>query len=470
MRKKQRWIGALLAGVLLLSAGCGQSTDSIKDHLVVPTVPATEAAAPSTKPTEVFSAESSLNSLRQALVGTHQLFAVAYFGYHYSETPGIPVDPFGAMEEYAPGLCEDLSFLREIPEDRVIGEGGDLFCIIPLDEDAAVAVNRGYWDDETGRYIYDDMVYSSMSGEPILLFCNYEGWEPDTQVYISGPSGETFWQAGTDVNGFVVQGDFRDITPYGQLLKAEHRWMREWGWAPPTQDQLIGTTWSWSRYLGDGTEESCEMSIDNDFLTVFWNDGEDHVYYDAAWELTYAEDVAILTIDFGEMAGLLRYNLLYQEEYGELYVSLDANQAEFPIGQEPLFRYLTNISIPDPISMVGTWELGWTEVEGDINGAEPGSQIIEITTDYAGHYQISYRNNEFPDRSFSCKDMAIIYDELYYGCDNNQWYATVDHIGFGGMEYSLTLLPDGTLLLRNYWELEGFRNVAHGWYTRLSAE
>ena len=29
-------------------------------------------------------------------------------------------------------------------------------------------------------------------------------------------------------------------------------------------------------------------------------------------------------------------------------------------------------------------------------------------------------------------------------------------------------MPEGTLLLRQYWELEGFRNVAHGWYNRTS--
>ena len=461
MKKKQRWMAALLVGVLLLTAGCGKSPDTAENQTVAPTVPATES-------TEPISAKDSLNALRQTLAEKHQMFAVAYFGYHYSKILGQPVDPFAVMEEYAPELCVDWPFLLEIPGDRVIGEGGDLFCIIPLDADATVAVSKGYWDDENEQHIYDDMIYSSMSGEPILLFCNDAGWEPDTQVYISGPSGETYWCAGTDMNGFAMQGDFYDVSPYAELLKADHRWLKDCEWTLPTQDQLIGTAWSSSFYFADGTEYTYEMSIQNDFLEARWNDGEDHVYHDAAWELTYVEDTAVLSIDFGEMAGVLRYNLLYEETYGELYVSLDVTQEDFPIGAEPMFRYLTMTSIPDPLMMVGTWYLGWTEVEGDIQGAEPGSQIIEITTDYKGHYQISYTNNEFPDRSFYYKDLAIIDDELYYGCGNNQWYATVDHIGFGGMEYSLTLLPEGTLLLRNYWELEGFRNVAHGWYTRTS--
>ena len=455
---KQRFLTALLALVLLLSAGCKKSPDSETDPTAEPTIPATEP----------ISTETSLDSLRQAVAETNQLFAVAYFGYHYSENLGLPVDPFETMKEYAPVLCEQMPFLLEITEDRVVGKEGDLFCIIPLDEDAAVTASRGYWDDENEQHTYDDMIYSCQSGEPILLFCNADGWEPDTQVYISGPSGEVFWCAGTDRNGFALQGDFYDISPYAELLKAEQQWLKDCGWTLPTKDQLIGTAWSSSLYLEDGTEYTYEMSIDNDFLAARWNEGENHVYHDAAWELTYEDETAVLSIDFGQMAGVLRYNLLYEESYGELYVSLDVTQEDFPVGGEPMSRYMTMTSMPTPLEMVGTWELGWTEVDGYINGAELGSQIIEITTDYQGHYQISYTNNEFPKQSFACKDMEIIYDELYYGCENNQWYAKVDHIGSHGMEYSLTLLPEGTLLLRNYWEQEGFRTAAHDWYTRTS--
>ena len=66
MRKKQRWIAVLLALVLLMTTGCEKSTNSTKDQIVVTT-------APSTEPAEPISAEDSLNSLRQALVGTPQI-------------------------------------------------------------------------------------------------------------------------------------------------------------------------------------------------------------------------------------------------------------------------------------------------------------------------------------------------------------------------------------------------------------
>lgn len=61
MRKKQTWIAALLALVLLLSAGCGKSPDSIKDNIVVPT----EATAPVTDPPRELASDASLTSLRR---------------------------------------------------------------------------------------------------------------------------------------------------------------------------------------------------------------------------------------------------------------------------------------------------------------------------------------------------------------------------------------------------------------------
>jgi len=458
MKTKLRPLAALLALVLLLGAGCGKS---IKNDLVLPTAPATEPAAPN-------SGETSLGALRQQMADASRCFAVAYLGYHYAQSPELPVDISGVLERNLPELLETFPFLGQIPQERIVGYSGDLFCIVALDADAAVAVSKGYWDGENGQYIYDDMIYSSMSGEPILPFCNNDGWEPDTQIYISGSSGESYWCPEISPDGYIFPGDFHDFTPYAELLQAEQRGLVENGWISPAKGQLIGTTWNWYRYLEDGTEHSCTMFLDNDFLTAYWNDGEAHVYYDAPWELTYEKGTAILTVDFGQMAGVLRYNLLYQPEYGQLYVSLDTTQPTLSLGAEPLSRYMTKADPPQPAEMVGTWELGWTEVEGQILGAEPGSQTLTIIQDQTGLYWISYINLEYPGWSFSHKELVVFPFALYDGCGNDQWSAAVNFIGFGGTEYRLTLLPEGTLLLQNYWETEGAPRVSYGWYTRIS--
>lgn len=177
MRKIQRWSAAVLA-LALLSAGCEKTP--VQEQTRLPTV----------QPTQAISGDTSLAGLRQTMGQTPRLAAVAYFGYQQAL---VSFDPIAVLEESAPELCAQMTFLREISPDRIIGQSGDLFCIVPRDADATVAVSKGYWDAENQCYIYDDMLYSSNTGDPILLLCNNSGWEPDCQLYISGPSGEMFW-------------------------------------------------------------------------------------------------------------------------------------------------------------------------------------------------------------------------------------------------------------------------------------
>ena len=147
MKKRYRFVAILLCCLLLFMAGCAKP-------IKLPEVPTTEATEETAKPTEQNLAEATLNSLRQAMVETPQVFAVAYFGYQDTWDSDIPVDPFEAMQTEAPQLCEDLPFLLDIPRERIIGEYGELYCIVPLDTDASVAVSRGIWDENNEGYIY----------------------------------------------------------------------------------------------------------------------------------------------------------------------------------------------------------------------------------------------------------------------------------------------------------------------------
>ena len=231
------------------------------------------------------------------MIETPQLFAVAYFGYHETLDSPLPVDPLAVMQENAYWLCQDLPFLLEIPEDRVIGESGDLFCIVPLDEGATVAVSKGYWDEENQQYIYDDMLYSSNTGDPFLLLCNSDGWEPDTQVCISGPSGQVIWYPRADDNlcAMPLRNDsqdslFLDFSSYREILLKNHRDMKG-EWVMPTAEMLCGSTWQWTRFLKDGREVSYQLAFHGDTLSVKWYDGFDteaHEYRDAPWELSKA--------------------------------------------------------------------------------------------------------------------------------------------------------------------------------------
>ena len=117
---------ALLIGSLL--AGC---TTALEPQETQPTEPAysteTPTAAEKTQParSEDDLAEVSLASFRQAMVGTPQLFGVAYFG-DTTQALDQPVNPFSVMQEAAPQLCEDLPFLLAVPEGNVVGISGQL--------------------------------------------------------------------------------------------------------------------------------------------------------------------------------------------------------------------------------------------------------------------------------------------------------------------------------------------------------
>ena len=104
MKIRYCFAAGLLCFLLLLMTGCSKPIKLPE----VSTVGTTTGPEETTGIAEPAAADASLNSLRQAMVGTPQLFAVAYFGYQYNWDSDIPVDPFEAMQAESPQLCEDL--------------------------------------------------------------------------------------------------------------------------------------------------------------------------------------------------------------------------------------------------------------------------------------------------------------------------------------------------------------------------
>ena len=294
--------------------------------------------------------DPSLLIFRQAMVETPQLFAAAFFGYVPQDA-----DPFAIMQEAAPQLCEDLTFLLAIREENVIGTSGHLFCIVPADEAATVAVNRRPWNAETESYEEPEVLYRSESGSPLLVMCPNEDWIPDTEIII------------TDSNGTVA---------------------------------------IWSPYL----------------------------------EPSY------------------RISALRNEN-----------------GENMIFDFTSYDELPNPgwnqgidsTELIGTWELAWTEVEGDRNEAEPGRCTIEITPDERGFYRFTYSDRDFPEENLQDRELLVGPGELYPGCGNDQWIGKVTEASGDTVQYALTLLEDGTLLLQTYWEMDGMPWVSYGWYQKI---
>ncbi|MBQ8833595.1 MAG: hypothetical protein IJ001_01550 [Oscillospiraceae bacterium] len=295
--------------------------------------------------------DPSLIIFRQAMIETPQLFAAAFFGYVPQDA-----DPFAVMQEAAPQLCEDLPFLLTIREENIMGTFGYLFCIVPADENASVAVNRRPWNPQNESYEEPEVLYRSESGSPILVMCPNEDWIPDTEVVI------------TDSNGTVT---------------------------------------IWSPYLDPSYH-----------ISALLNDNGESLIFD-----------------------FTSYDELSNPGWNQ---GIDSSE------------------------LVGTWELAWTEVEGDRNEAAPGVCIIEITSDETGIYRFTYTNKDFPEENIQDRELLVVPGELYPGCSNNQWIAEVTEESGDPVQYALTLLEDGTLLLQTYWEMDGMPWVSYGWYCRVS--
>ena len=121
----------------------------------------------------------------------------------------------------------------------------------------------------------------------------------------------------------------------------------------------------------------------------------------------------------------------------------------------------------DRSELVGSWELAWTEVDGDRNEAAPGICTIEITPDETGFFLFTNSSKDFPEENIQDRELIVVPGELYPGCSNDQWMAEVIK-GSGDIDhYTLTLLKGGTLLLQTNRETDGMPWVSYGWYTRV---
>jgi hypothetical protein len=299
------------------------------------------------------SAAASLVAFRQALVGTPQQFAVAYFGYALPDG-NMPANPYAVMEGAAPQLCDDLPFLQQIPEQNILGTDGHLFCIVPADENATVSVNRSLWDEATETYGEETVLYRSEKGDPILLMTTNTAWCMETEVIITDSSGE--------------------VTIWYPFIDEDNR------------------------------------------IAPLCDDNGESLYYDFS-----------------------PYDRLNYE----------------------------NLIGGAPIEMVGTWELAWTEVEGDRLESAPGGCTVEITTDGMGFFWLSYSDRNYPDDNFSDRELLVSPGELYPDCGNNQWFAEVYGASDDLIHYAVTLLDDGTLLMQYSWEMDGMPMVSYGWYKKI---
>ena len=277
----QQVLALLLALALLLSlCACGQNTQTEPDEPKISTDTANLPAkadknAPENQPEEAISqsgmsdrtsrdeamatppaqyafsqeAETALEWLRDRIDFPTTRFGAAYLGY----VGGLFEEGFEAgfpswLWETNEALLLEYPFIAEINEEHIIGGAGHLYCIVPVDENATVAINRVRWNEKTHTDEVTEVLYRSESGEPVLLFANLDGiaYEADTQVFITDNSGNTCeWYPSLDAMSYLAPC----ISEAGDYLSFD---FTEYAWynAPAEFSAWLADGWSGMTALG----------------------------------------------------------------------------------------------------------------------------------------------------------------------------------------------------------------------------
>ena len=265
--------------------------------------------------------DDSLNLLRQELDDRQQdeRFAVAYIGDIDGKLSDLTVPLRDWINDTVPGLCAEYPFIRNIPQERVVDDSGSLFCVVPHDPNATVAVNRVRWNEAKGGYETVEVLYRSESGDPILLFVSNDlGSVPTdtTELLLTDSHSDTLsWYPipGMVALPYDYENDRKlayDFTNCGGSIVGGG----EIGWTCPSGSQLTQEIWAWDGHTDKPALATLELhansSQEDDWgtATFTWWYESDFVtpeeVYEGEWGLTAnGEYSGVLMLDMTRTGG-----------------------------------------------------------------------------------------------------------------------------------------------------------------------
>ena len=315
--------------------------------------------------------DDSLDLLRQELDERQQdeRFAVAYIGDIDGKLSDLAVPLRDWINDTAPGLCAQYTFVRNIPQERVVGDSGSLFCVVPHDPNATVAVNRVRWNEAKGGYETLEVLYRSESGEPILLFVSNDLGTVSTdttELLLTDSHSDTLsWLPTT--GEVSLPYDYQneknlalDFTFYSQEGNDENDGS-DFGWTCPDGSQLTQKLWVWRGEADKPAIATLELnansSQENDWGsgTFTWWYESDYTtpeeVYEGDWGLTAnGEYSGVLTLDMtrtggkryqpGETERLIHDSFIVQvpmlfADYNCLAVDKGTHGSYLPVQMEP---------------------------------------------------------------------------------------------------------------------------------------
>ena len=278
-------------------------------------------------------ANESLELLQKSMEYSRQTAgAAAYLG---CRKQGDSASLSEWMQSNCSGLTEAMPFILNIPDERILGDGyGDLYCIVPKDENTSLSVNRVKW--KTVGYgvwpVAEEILYREEYAEPVLVFVNFEQWrdEPDIEVILVTNDGvEVKWCPQIDEYGILVIPTGQDYIPvlmdftfFGDITGLDY----PEGWELPGDDLWLAPT---DQGLAD-TAWTCEHWL----LELHWGNGGPG--YSGTADLYYHEDEE------------QRYDIAYSGVWRmegdclemELYGNYECIEGSFPVEIDPSGEHL----------------------------------------------------------------------------------------------------------------------------------
>lgn len=294
------------------AAGCGngdkQPVTDIKTENNEKNGEKNESKIPGGKNNAKDTPKDSLTELRQSLKDTGCMAAVAYLGF--ADEAWIKEEGLESfLLSVDADIIQDMTFINDIPEERIIGKAGDLYCIVPA-EGTDIAINSIEWDYDPQGIQVGEVLYKSESGEPILLFCNEYNYYDGTDVQVNMVSGDgktCQWYPIFSVAGELNlpvnnEGEcaLKDFTYYPDYTISFDDWINE-GWFYPTEDNMKYSTWIYTEYTPDGTETGYSLclndSSDGGAVLYYDFDGYSMEIYNGTWVLEKEDGITYLALE-----------------------------------------------------------------------------------------------------------------------------------------------------------------------------
>jgi len=262
--------------------------------------------------------DDSLDLLRQMLDERQQdeRLAVAYIGDINGSLSDLAVPLRDWINDTAPGLCAQYTFVRNIPQERVVGDSGSLFCVVPRDPNATVAVNRVRWNEAKGGYETLDVLYRSESGDPILLFVSNDlGTVPTdtTELLLTDSHPDTLsWYPIPGIVALPYDSENERRLAYDFTFYSQERndgFGSDIGWTCPSGSQLTQEIWAWQGHTDKPALATLELHA-NSSQEDYWGSATFTWWYESDFvtpEEVYTGDWG-LTAN-GEYSGVIMLDL-----------------------------------------------------------------------------------------------------------------------------------------------------------------